>query len=139
MSGPSVSATPCPRCGCHVVKHFECGCGEVHKDHCANCGRWTSLAPNEHVKLAPSDERCALGATPHDHHPEDTAGHVRAQALDGLGQAVADATPRPLRGLAGGLAVACLARGMGVSNRAAVVAGVVAGAVIHSRRPRRSQ
>lgn len=57
----------CPRCGCWCVRNFECGCGEVHSDYCVNCGRFTSLARDEHVKLSEVDVRCARGRELHDH------------------------------------------------------------------------
>jgi hypothetical protein len=62
-----VNDKACPRCGCFMVKHFDCNCGEVHGDYCLNCGRWASLKPNEHVKLSEFDTRCEKGAVEHTH------------------------------------------------------------------------
>jgi hypothetical protein len=59
--------TPCPRCGCHAARHFECFCGGMHRDYCDNCGRWTSLPPTEHTKPSRFDPRCSAGAVAHEH------------------------------------------------------------------------
>lgn len=58
---------PCPRCGCHLRKHFACGCGAVHSDYCANCNRWADLGPTEFVTLEEPDAVCTVGKVPHEH------------------------------------------------------------------------
>jgi len=68
-----VSGTPCPRCGCHLVKNFKCGCGEVHSDYCVNCGRFTTLGPTEAIELGPYDARCGSGLIAHEHSDEEKA------------------------------------------------------------------
>lgn len=78
MSTPTIGATPCPRCGCHLVSLFECNCGEVHGDYCVNCGRSTSLSPSEHVNLSPVDVRCDAGPVIHEHSEEEKGKRIAA-------------------------------------------------------------
>jgi hypothetical protein len=63
--------TPCPRCGCFLVRTFCCGCGAHDELICSNCARAQSLPPHEHVELSPFDIRCTMGARPHHHAYED--------------------------------------------------------------------
>lgn len=72
-----VGETPCPRCGCYLTRHFECGCGEVHDDYCVNCGRWVSLAPTEHVELS-IDAACTAGRVPHVHSAAEKRASIDA-------------------------------------------------------------
>jgi hypothetical protein len=58
---------PCPRCGCHMVRLFDCDCGEVHSDYCVNCGRFTSLGATEHTEMSEYDAPCVKGLVMHDH------------------------------------------------------------------------
>lgn len=71
-----LSAVACPRCACHMVREFECNCGEVHGDHCVNCGRWVALQVSEHVELSEIDARCDRGAVEHDHSVEERAERI---------------------------------------------------------------
>ena len=68
MPVPKVNAEDCPRCGCWVASRFECGCGEVHADVCANCGRYTAPTLARHQYAEPDIHgRCAQGAVLHKH------------------------------------------------------------------------
>jgi len=73
-----ISDTPCPRCGCFIVKKFECGCGAVHSDYCNNCGRWTTLLPTEYAALGDIDARCEAGRVPHEHSSEEKTARIAA-------------------------------------------------------------
>lgn len=73
----AVLGARCPRCGCHVRKHFECNCGEVHDDYCLNCGRWCSLGVAEHVELDQLlDAPCERGAVMHEHPSEEKTTRI---------------------------------------------------------------
>ena len=78
MRDAVVSDTACPRCGCHLVKHFECGCGKVHDDYCGNCGRFVSLAPDKHIELGLYDVRCETGPVQHEHSEEEKSQRLSA-------------------------------------------------------------
>lgn len=67
MSDTVLSVVPCPRCECHMVRTFDCTCGAVHDEFCANCGRWTSLPTTHALVLGPIDEVCKEGRTDHQH------------------------------------------------------------------------
>jgi|GEM_PF-5418914 len=67
----SVCKPACPRCGCYLTSHFECGCGACKDDYCVNCGRFRSLGPDEHVELSPFDAICPFGAVPHEHSRDE--------------------------------------------------------------------
>jgi hypothetical protein len=82
--GAKLSDTPCPRCGCYITRLFECHCGEVHSDYCDNCGRFTSIAPTESVRLSDFDDTCTHGHAAHVHSPEErqariARGHARGR------------------------------------------------------------
>jgi len=66
---PRINDEPCPRCGCFVVRHFECNCGQVHADTCINCGRYTfpALARDEYTTLSEFDVACTAGPVMHEH------------------------------------------------------------------------
>ncbi len=74
--GVKIGAAPCPRCGCYLINHFECGCGTVHDDCCVNCGRWVSLAQTEHVELSGIDARCTVGPVIHEHSEDEKAARI---------------------------------------------------------------
>ena len=68
----------CPRCGCHLTRHFTCNCGEVHGDTCLNCGRFTHLGPTEYLDLCETDARCSYGPVAHAHSEEEKAARIAA-------------------------------------------------------------
>lgn len=70
--------TPCPKCGCHMARTFECGCGAVHDDYCVNCGRFVSVPPDRSTELTEVDARCPCGPVQHDHPPEEKSARVQA-------------------------------------------------------------
>jgi len=72
---PRLGSEPCPRCGCWLVNQFTCNCGEVHSDHCVNCGRWTfpHLARDEYTELDETDVACTAGTVLHEHDPAEKA------------------------------------------------------------------
>jgi hypothetical protein len=71
-----LSDTACPKCGCYMTRHFECGCGEIHSDYCDNCGRFTSLALTESTQMSDFDEKCTHGAVAHNHAPAEKQARV---------------------------------------------------------------
>ncbi len=77
MSTPRLNDRPCPRCECWVVRTFNCYCREVHSDYCDNCGRWTSLTPEEHATLSRFDATCWKGDILHEHDPKERTEAVR--------------------------------------------------------------
>ena len=74
---PFLSEKPCPRCGCYIRGHFKCNCGCVEKDFCQNCGRWTDLANDAFIELAPSDAICSQGKTAHLHSEEEKSQRTK--------------------------------------------------------------
>lgn len=79
---------PCDRCGCYAAKHFECGCGEVHGDYCVNCGRFVDA--DSPPVLGLFDQRCEVGAVPHDHPWSEKAPYMEAVS-DALTQSKTEA------------------------------------------------
>lgn len=73
-----ISDNPCPRCKCYVIKHFECACGLCNENYCANCGRFTTLMPHEHIELSPIDKVCEMGNVEHEHTSEEKTARVDA-------------------------------------------------------------
>ncbi len=69
---------PCPRCGCHMVRLFDCDCGEVHSDYCVNCGRFTSLGATEHTEMSEYDAPCVKGMMMHDHPSSEQVARIDA-------------------------------------------------------------
>lgn len=80
--GGLLAAVPCPRCGCHMTKHFVCNCTEAHdrSDYCVNCGRFTNLGTTEYVELGPTDARCFHGPIEHEHPFEEKGARIDAFA-----------------------------------------------------------
>ncbi len=74
--GVKLSDVPCPRCGCYLTSLFECNCGEVHSDYCANCGRFTSLPATDGVRMSDFDEKCEHGHAAHVHSSEEKQARV---------------------------------------------------------------
>lgn len=70
MSEAKLNVAPCPRCGCHLSKAFDCFCGAVHDEYCANCCRWRSLPDDKHVMMTTFDVPCARGNVEHNHEGE---------------------------------------------------------------------
>lgn len=66
---PRVNQEDCPRCGCWVVEEFKCGCGQIHADVCANCGRYAAPALRRDQYAEPDEmiPRCSLGQVLHKH------------------------------------------------------------------------
>jgi hypothetical protein len=73
-----IAEKPCPRCGCHLVKTFECDCGACKDDYCGNCGRFTSFSSKEFVEMAPYVVRCDEGPVPHEHSASHRAKRIEA-------------------------------------------------------------
>ena len=76
----ALSAVPCPRCGCHLARVFECNCGACKDDYCVNCGRFCSLPRNEFLELAPYDLACSAGREAHEHTQADKHDRMEAWA-----------------------------------------------------------
>jgi hypothetical protein len=59
----------CPKCGCWMVRSFECNCGELHGYCCLNCGRYAAptLRRDEYADLDEFTQECKLGPIEHNH------------------------------------------------------------------------
>ena len=77
-AAPALSPKSCPRCGCHMRAHFECGCGAVHSDYCTNCGRFTDLPDDAYAELSDPDVPCTAGQQIHVHTDEEKVGRLDA-------------------------------------------------------------
>jgi hypothetical protein len=61
-----------------MAHHFACNCGAVHSDCCDNCGRFTSLARDEHIEMCESDAPCDKGQVEHIHTDEERSKRIDA-------------------------------------------------------------
>lgn len=68
----------CPRCGCWLKRHFRCGCGDVDRDSCVNCGRWTDLPRDQYAELDGYDVLCEAGRVAHEHSDEEKSARISA-------------------------------------------------------------